>query len=60
MSELLIATVGITLLGIALIRGGASTTTWFLTRLRLSRILTVAIVLLVVGALLAQTLGRAK
>ncbi|MBX7268847.1 hypothetical protein KIF24_24365 [Micromonospora sp. Llam7] len=52
MGELIAVAVGSLLLIAALVKGGTSTITWLLFRLRLTRVLTACLVLLFVSALL--------
>jgi len=52
MGELIAVAAGLLLLIAALVKGGTSTITWLLFRLRLTRVLTACLVLLLIAALL--------
>ncbi|GAB3147001.1 hypothetical protein GCM10027290_29610 [Micromonospora sonneratiae] len=60
MAEALTVAVGTLFLVAALIKAGASAETWFLIRLRLSRLLTAAVVLLVMGFVFIHLLRSEK
>ncbi len=54
MTELIAVGVGVALLCAALVRAGASSVTWWLFRLRLSRLLTAGLALLLIVIALAR------